>query len=118
MKKIILPIIAFLSFSLSAREYNCDVRNYRLQIDLEGDRSTHVWIKNLNTYSVLYQGYAGSIERGNRVTSFFFYGRNEPSIISFKNSDVKNQKDKIKGHIEATLEGLYFRDYMDCRARR
>ena len=119
MKKLTLALIlAILTSSAFSREYNCDVRNYRLTIDLEGDRSTHVWVRDLNTYSVLHQGYAGSVDRGQRVSSFHFYGQQQPITISFRNSDIKEQGDKIKGHIEATLEGFYFRDYMNCRSRR
>lgn len=118
MKLLICFVALMSSFAVCAREYKCDIRNYRLTIDLEGDRSTHVWIRDLNTYSVLHQGYAGSIDRGQRVTSFYFYGQQEPTILSFRNSDLKSQGDKIKGHIEATLEGFYFRDYMSCKAIR
>ncbi len=49
MKMLTVIFFALLSVSLNAREYNCDVRNYRLTIDLEGDRSTHVWIRDVNT---------------------------------------------------------------------
>ena len=81
----------FAPFGCFADEYSCDVRQYNLTIDLEGDRSTHLWVRDTQNYSFIFQNYAGSIERGKKVTSFYFYGDTEPVILSLKNLDIENQ---------------------------
>ena len=114
MKKIICIFLLLTSFVSLADEYNCDVRRYNLEIDLEGDRSTHIWVRDTQTYTTVFQNYAGSIERGEKVTSFFFYGDTEPVIISFRNKDIENQKPSIKGHIEAFFNGFFLNSYITC----
>lgn len=113
--KTLIIFCLFLT-SAFARDYKCDIRGYEVTIDLQGDKSTHMWLRSTRDYSVITQAYAGSIDRGNRVTSFYFYGQTEPVVISFRNSDIQNQANKIKGHIDAFIEGFILKGYMDCRA--
>jgi hypothetical protein len=114
MKKLIWIALLLVSFVSLADEYSCDVRRYNLEIDLEGDRSTHIWVRDTQTHSTIFQNYAGSIERGQKVTSFFFYGDTETVIISFRNIDIESQKPTIKGHIEAFFDGFILNSYITC----
>lgn len=116
MKTLIL-LLLIISTSY-AREYKCYKRNYEVSIDLQGDKSTHMWLINTFDYSVITQAYAGSITEGKRVKSFHFYGQHEPVIISFRKIDILNQQDSIKAHIESIVEGFILKGYMDCKANR
>ncbi len=116
MKVIILLSLVLSNFAM-AKDYVCETNGYRIELDLHTDRSTHIWVRDISRYDLITQAYAGSIERGQKVTSFFFYGQTEPTVLSFKNADVQNRPDKIKGHIEAMFEGFYFTRYMNCSAR-
>jgi len=113
MKYLIL--LLFVPFQVYASaDYHCQVRSYDLDIDMTNDKSTHVWITNRYDYNVLYQGYVGSIERGNKVTSFTFYGNSEPTILSFPNTELESEPQKLTGHIDAMLEGFLIVDYFAC----
>ena len=116
MKTIIL--IAFILSNMAfAKDYICETNGYRIELDLHDDRSTHIWERDAYRYNLITQAYAGSIDRGQIASSFYFYGQTEPTVLSFKNEDIKNKPNKIKGHIEAMFEGFYFTRYMTCIAR-
>lgn len=114
MKTLIL--LFFIISSSYARDYKCYKRNYEVSIDLQGDESTHIWLVNTDDYSVITQAYAGSITEGERVKSFYFYGQHEPVIISFRKSDIEDQQDSIKAHIDSIVEGFILKGYMNCKA--
>lgn len=112
--KLLFILLVLTSSAFAGTDYHCQVRNYIIDLELSNDRSTGVFITNRWNHDTLHVGYAGSIERGKRVTSFYFYGRGEPTILSFLNEEIKKKPNKLKAHIEAGLEGFYFTDYFTC----
>lgn len=114
MKKLIMILTLIVSTNLFAKEYTCYKSNFKLVIDLYQDRSTHLWLYDRYNHHLYQQSYAGSIDRGNKVTSFYFYGRNEPVIISFMNTDILNQEANIRGHIDTMIDGFIVKGYFDC----
>lgn len=117
--KTLIILLLFTASLASARStnYHCQVRQYNLDIDMTGDRSTGLFIIDRYNYNTEYVGYAGSIERGNRVTTFYFYGNEGPIKLSFLNKDIQDQPSKIKGHIDAMLGGFLIVDYFNCKER-
>lgn len=116
MKFLFLMILFPLSVFARSTDYNCQVRQYNLNIQMTGDRSTGLLIRDRQTYETLHNGYAGSIERGTRVWTFYFYGNEGPIKISFRKDDIQEQPTKIKGHIDAMLGGFLVVDYFNCRS--
>lgn len=115
MKLFILLTLIVSSFA-SAKDYICETNGYRIELDLHSDKSTHIWVRDVYRHNLITQAYAGSIERGQKASSFFFYGQTEPTVLSFKNEDIKEKPSLIRGHIEAMFEGFYFTRYMNCHA--
>lgn len=111
----ILTILCLLISTSYARDYKCYKRGYEITIDLQGDKSTHMWLRSSYDYRIITHAYAGSITEDERVKSFHFYGQNEPIIISFRKSDIQTQNDLIKAHIDSIVEGFILKGYMDCK---
>lgn len=112
--KLMLGLLLFTSSVFAGTDYRCSVRNYNIDLELSNDRSTNIFITDRWRHETLHVGYAGSIERGNRVTSFYFYGQSEPTILSFLNKEIQDKPETLRAHIEAQLEGFYFTDYFTC----
>ena len=117
MKAIILLTALFTFNSFASSNYQCSFRNYILDLDMTNDRSTGLFIKERYRYETLYVGYAGSIQRNANTSDFYFYGQSGEHILTFKNSDLKNEPAQMKGRIEATLEGFYIVDTFTCYKR-
>lgn len=117
MKYLILILLFAGSAWAQSTDYICQVRQYQLDIDMTGDRSTHVWIHDRYNHEMIFHGYAGSIEQGNRVSTFFFYGNQEPVKLSFLNKDIQERPKQLKGHIDTILGGFLVVDYFNCKEK-
>lgn len=107
----------FISINLFASsDYICSFRNYRLDLDMTNDESTGLFITERFHYNTLYVGYVGFINRKAQTTDFHFYG-NDEYILTFKNNDLSNEPEQIKGRFEGTLEGFYMVDRFSCKKR-
>lgn len=111
-----LMLFSTLSYGRST-DYQCIVRDYTLDIDMTGDRSTGMFITDRYNYDTIYVGYAGSIDRGSRVSTFYFYGNEGPIKLSFQNKDLQARPQTMRGHIDATLRGFLVVDYFNCKQR-
>jgi hypothetical protein len=117
MKTLLLLFIMIPVQLLASADYNCQVRSYNLHIDMTNDRSTHVWVINRWNYNTVYQGYVGFIERKANNTTFYFYGNYEPIKLTFKNEDLQNEPQTMRGRIDTMLEGFIVYDNFDCKKR-
>tara|TARA_B100001971_G_scaffold84647_1_gene78123 strand:- start:230388 stop:230738 length:351 start_codon:yes stop_codon:yes gene_type:complete len=115
--KIILILLSLFTVTSYAADYTCKFRNYTLDLDMTNDRSTGLFIIERYRYETLYVGYVGHIERKANTSDFYFYGNNGENILSFKNSDLKNEPSRMSGRYEGTLEGFYLVDKFNCTKR-
>lgn len=116
--KFIAFILFFLSFNtFASAQYKCSFRNYTLDLDMTNDRSTGLFIIEKYRYETLYSGYVGSIQRKSKTSDFHFYGSSGEHILTFRNSDLKEEPSSLEGRIEATLEGFYIVDRFECKKR-
>lgn len=112
--KILLIIVTLLSINAFADDYTCTFRNYTLDLDMTNDRSTGLFIIERYRYETLYVGYVGHIQRNRKTSDFYFYGRNGENILTFNNSDLQNEPQRMHGRYEGTLEGFYLVDNFTC----
>jgi hypothetical protein len=111
---IILMLISFNSFAYDA-DYSCDLGQYRLDVTLTADKSTSMWLTDLNNRSVIAQGYAKVIEKVGDKSNYFFYpGIAEPVKLTFKTQDAIDFPDMIRGRIETKAGGFLLWEKMDC----
>lgn len=117
--RFLLVLMCLISFnSFASADYSCTFRNYKLEIDMTNDESTGLFVIERWRYETLYVGYVGFIERKNKISNFYFYGNEGEIILTFKNSELLNEKDKLSASIEAQLEGFYFVDKFYCYKRK
>lgn len=114
MKVLVLLTILFAFNSFASSDYHCEFRNYILDLDMTNDRSTGLFIKERWRYETLYVGYVGFIKRNSKTSDFHFYGNSGEHILTFKNSDLESEPNKMYGRIEAELEGFYIVDKFTC----
>jgi hypothetical protein len=112
--KIIMIIMLLMNFAFASSDYTCQVRNYILDLDMTNDRSTGLFIIERWRYETLYVGYVGFIKRNSKTSDFHFYGNNGETILTFKNSDLESEPDRMQGRIETELEGFYIVDKFNC----
>jgi hypothetical protein len=116
MKTIIASLIFLIALQVHAAssEYLCRVRQYQIELTLDG-KSTHVWLRN--NQQVIWQNYVGWIEKTDAVTRFHFYGNfpNENTILAFKNSELKIQPLILQGMIDAKIQGFLVWDSISCK---
>lgn len=113
----LLSFFALNTFAQSA-DYTCDVRQYRVDLNLRQDRSTHFWLTDTIQYDVIAQGFAASIEKRGNLTDYFFYpGNASPVMMTFKSEDIVNLPLKLSASIETKVRGFLLRDGMSCSRR-
>jgi predicted RecB family nuclease len=121
MKKIIsliLLTLSFHAFSQSA-DYVCDVQNYRVEINLRTDTSTHMWLTDRSDQRTIAQAYAGSIETDHAYSIYHFYpGNADEAKLTFRTQDAVNFPGRIYGYIETKARGFLLNDYLTCSKRQ
>lgn len=119
MKKIVFLLTFFASHAFAqSADYVCNVRQYRVDLNLRQDRSTHFWLTDTMNYDVISHGFAGSVERrGERLNYFFYPGNASPVMMTFKFEDTVNFPAKILGRIETKVRGFLLWENMTCSRR-
>lgn len=116
--KILLLLLTIVSFNIfAASDYDCQFRGYRLDLDMTNDYSTGIFIIDRFNYDTLYVGYVGFIERKSKTTDFTFYGNYGEHILSFNNTDLASEPERMKGWYEGDLRGFYIVDKFECVKR-
>ncbi len=120
MKNTLIFALFFVSlnaFSQSAA-YVCDVRNYRLEINLRADISTDMWLIDTFNRDVIAMGFAGSIEKkGDKSIYNFYPGNGYPVKLTFKTQDAIDFPPRISGHIDTRARGFLLWENLSCRRR-
>ncbi len=115
MKILILAIflsVSHSSFAIS-EDYSCEVRQYDVDITLTQDTSTSMWF-SLN-HEVLAMGNAGFVEKKANETIYHFYpGQFSPIEMTFKNQDIIDQPQRLKGWINVSGPFFSLWDELDC----
>jgi len=117
MKYLFILSTLFTLQAFASSDYKCNFRNYTLDLQMTNDRSTGLFIIERYRYETLYNGYVGSIERRTNKTDFIFYGRSGEIILTFNTPDLLNEPARMRGRIEADLEGFYIVDNFICTKR-
>ena len=119
MKKLIF-VFALLSTGVFAQsaDYICHVRNYRLDLHLRQDRSTHFWLTDTMNHYTVSHGYPGSIERaGDKVKYLFYPGNASPVMMMFNYQDTIDLPAKLPMYIETKAGGFLLWEKMVCSRR-
>ena len=118
MKKIILFNALLVSFNLFAQsaDYVCEFRQYRLDLELRQDRSTHLWVSDY--HGVIFQSYAGFVEKRGTNSHYFFYpAYSDQAELTFKTQDTIDFPKHLTGKINTRLRGFLVRDSFNCTKR-
>jgi hypothetical protein len=117
MKTLLLTLLVSISTHAFARsaDYDCDVRQYDVDLTLTQDTSTSMWFRDRN--GVLAMGYAGSLEKKDGKTIYHFYPQLGPIEFTFKTQDTIDFPEKLSGwiHVKAPFFTLW--DKMECSRR-
>lgn len=116
---LIFALILLTSHAYSqSADYVCDVRNYRLEINLRADLSTDFWLTDTFNHDVIAMGYAGFIEKKGGKSIYHFYpGNAYPVALTFKTQDAIDFPDQIKGYIETRVRGFLLWENLTCNKR-
>lgn len=120
MKNIFIIALLALSFNSFAqsKDYACDVRQYRVELILTPDTSTSFFLMDMHNYQTLANGFAANITREKGLVTYHFYpGNAHPMKLTFREDDVNNMPDKMRGYIETKARGYLLWDYVNCRKR-
>jgi hypothetical protein len=99
-----------------SEDYDCEVRQYDVNITLTQDTSTSMWFRQ--NYDVLAMGYAGWVEKKDGKSIYHFYpGQFSPIEITFKTQDTIDLPVKLRGMIY--ISGPFFSlwDELHCTRR-
>lgn len=108
---LLLLTLSFQAFSQSA-DYDCDVRQYDVDLTLTQDTSTSMWFRD--RYDVLAMGYAGSLEKKEGKTIYHFYPQLGPIEITFITQDTIDLPKKLSGWIHVNAPFFVLWDKLEC----
>jgi hypothetical protein len=118
MKKIILLSIFIITSNLYAQsaDYSCELRQYRLDLNLRQDRSTHLWVRDY--HGVIFQSFAGFVEKKGTNSHYHFYpAHSDPAVLILRTQDTIDLPNKLTGTINTKLRGFLIRDTFNCVRR-